>query len=91
MSKGAKVLDMPAPPSPDRSGSHGHEAGPVAAFVRAFNESQKVRTRYRNPNQRGRLLEAWGLADDPRFQSGEEFWLPVPDEPVRNPDYDPDA
>ena len=91
MSKGAKVSDMADPPSLDRSGSHGHEAGRVTSFLRAFNDSIEVRARYRDPNQRRGLLEEWDLADDPRFQLGEEFWLPVTDEPVANPDYDPDA
>ena len=40
-----------------------------------------MRARYRDPNQRRGLLEEWDLADDPRFQLGEEFWLPVADEP----------
>ena len=74
MAKSAKVLRVSDAPPPDRPSSHGQEprreSHPITNFLLALSSSIKMRKRYRDPDQRRRLLEEWNLEDDPLFQPG---------------------
>jgi len=44
-------------------------------FLVALNDSIKLRDKYRDPDKHQRLLEQWGLADDPALEGGGDIDL----------------